>query len=101
MIRHLLLATVSLFLLPACADATATNELRLKPETKPVTRAECLAKELKAEKITCFKILAKQREAELKATHQRIETIKIENEKLDQENEALLKEFEKGVLDGK
>jgi len=40
-------------ILVACGDAIATNEPIPDPKTKPVTRAECLAMEIKEDKIAC------------------------------------------------
>lgn len=85
--------------LVACGDATATNEPAPEPETKPVTRAECLAMKVKEDKVACFQKLAEQRKAKLDATEKRIDEIRNESDKLKKENEALLKEFERGVLD--
>ena len=99
MMSRLVLATAYLFFLFACGDATATNEPTPKPETKPVTRAECLAMEVKEDKIACFEKLTEQEKADLDATKNRIEVLKKENEKRRERNEALLKEFERGVLD--
>jgi len=97
--RRFILATASIYLLSACSDATATNELEPDPTTKPVTRAECLAMEIKEDKIACLRKLAEQRKAKLEATEKRIENIRRESVKVKEENEALLKKFERGVLD--
>jgi len=90
---------VILLVLSACGNATATDNPQVDLETQPLTRAECLAIEVKEDKIACFQKLAKQKKAELEATQQRVETLKSENEKRRERNEALLKEFERGVLD--
>jgi len=84
--------------LSACGDAIAIDQSKTDLKIKPVTRAECLATEVKQDKIACFNQLAKQRKNELEATEKRIEDIRKESAKLKKENEALLKEFEKGVL---
>jgi len=89
----------ALLALPACDNATATDNLKADLKTKPVTRAECLAMAIKEDKIACFQKLAKQRKAKLDATEKRINEIRNESAKVKEENEALLKEFERGVLD--
>jgi len=97
--RRFILITTSLFLLSACGDATATNEQTPEPETKAVTRSECLAMKVKEDKIACLKTLTAQRKIELAQKKVRLEETKQKNEQLRKENEALLKEFERGVLD--
>lgn len=99
MMRRFKLTTTSLFLLPACGDASATNDNITKSETQALTRTVCLAEQVKEDKIACFKKLAEQRKTELEATQRRVETLKSENKERRERNEALLKEFERGVLD--
>jgi len=98
MINRITLAAVSLFIVTACNNAVATDTPEKQPEIKPVTRAECLAMEIKQDKITCFKKLSEQRKSELEVTQKRIKDLEKENQKRRERNEALLKEFEKGVL---
>ena len=86
--RLLLLAIASLLLLSACGDATAKNE----PKAKVLTRADCLAMKEKQDKIDCMKTVLNKRKSKLNDTRKNIE-------KLKEENENLLKGFEKGVLD--
>jgi len=90
---------VTLLTLSACGNATATDKTQTDPETKTVNRTECLAMEDKDDKIACFNKLANQRKNELVATKERIEYIRTERARLRKENEKLLKEFERGVLD--
>jgi len=98
MINRMTLTVVCLFILTACNNAVATDPPEKQPEIKPVTRAECLAMEVKENKIACFKKLSAQRKAELEATQKRIKDLERENQKRRERNEVLLNEFEKGVL---
>jgi len=99
MITRMTLVVVSLLILSACNDATAENKVKDADETKLLTRAECLAMEIKQDKIDCMKKVLAQSRAELAATQERTAKLKAENDKRRERNEALLKEFEKGVLD--
>lgn len=98
MMRRFILTTASLFLLSACGDATATNEQTPEPETKAVTRSECLAMKVKEDKIACFKKLTEQERVKQTQIQKDIDVLKAENERRRQRNEKLLREFEKDVL---
>ena len=94
----------SLFLiltLTACGNATAEDQTKAEHDIKPVTRAECLGKEVKEDKIQCLKNLNIQRTLELAKKKARLEATEANIEKIEKENETLLKEFEHGVLDEK
>jgi len=85
-----------------CGKAIATdaeNETQNKLET--VTRSDCLIKTIKDDKLLCLKRLAAQNERELSSLDDQIETGEARNEKLSQENEALLDQFEEDVLDSR
>lgn len=86
------------FALTACENAVATDEATPTIIAKPLTRAECLAMEVKEDKIACLKKLTTQRKIELAQKKIRLDETKRKNEQLQKENEALLKEFERGVL---
>ena len=98
MINRTMLAVVSLFIMTACNNAVAIDTPEKQPETKPVTRAECLAMETKEEKIACLKKLTAQGKTELARKKARLETTQENIARIEKENEALLNEFEKGVL---
>ena len=53
----------------------------------------------KEEKVTCFKKLAEQRRTEINEKKKGLETTEANIERIEKENEALLKEFERGVVD--
>jgi len=96
--RRFILIIISLFFMSACSDATSTNEPVSQPETKPVTRSECLAMKVKEDKIACFKKLTEQERVKQTQIQKDIDVLKAENEKRRQRNEELLREFEKDVL---
>ncbi len=87
------------FVISGCGNAIASDEPISSQTAKPLTRAECLGMKDKADKISCFQKLAKQRKAEIKGKKARLQTTETNIEKIEKENEALLKEFERGVLD--
>jgi len=85
--------------LAACDNARATNQTKGQADTKPVTRAECLARDLKVDKLECLKKLSEQRKIELADANRKLEVEKARSTKLSKETERLLKDFEKDVLD--
>ena len=91
--------TFTILTLSACGDATATDKPAKEPETTLVTRSECLAIKTEEEKIACFKKLSKQNQKRLSILDGKIETLDRMNSEKLKKNEALLKEFEKDVLD--
>lgn len=64
-----------------------------------MTRAECLARDLKVDKLECLKKLSEQRKIELADANRKLEVEKARSTKLSKETERLLKDFEKDVLD--
>jgi len=85
-----------------CGKAIATdaeNEKQNRLET--ITRSDCLAKTNKDDKLLCLKRLAAQNKRELSSLDNQIETGEARNEKLRQENEAMLEQLEEGVLDSR
>ena len=55
--------------------------------------------EVKEDKLACFEKLAEQRKTEIEQKEVRLQTTESNIEKTEKENEVLLKEFERGVLD--
>ena len=55
--------------------------------------------EKKDEKIACFKKLAEQRQTEINEKKKHLQATEANIERIEKENEALLKEFERGVVD--
>ena len=99
MTKHMKLVVASLLILSACNEATADAKSTDVTETKPLTRSECMAKEIKDDKIACLKSLTAMRQKNLTRQQEQLTEKKKEIQELEKENEALLREFEKDVLD--
>ncbi len=98
MISRITLTVASLFIMTACNSAVATDTPEKQPEIKPVTRADCLVMKAKEEKIACLKKLTAQGKTELARKKARLKATQENIARIEKENEALMKEFEKGVL---
>jgi len=94
--------TVIFAMLAACNNAIATDKPNSKQEkAKPVTRAECLVLQEKAEKIICLKNVVALKKAALAERQTLLAREKARGKALDDETDELLEEFEKGVLGDK
>jgi len=89
----------ALMSMTACNNVEAADNPVDSQKPATVTRTACLALEVKEDKIACLKKLTVQRKASAAETDKRIAALEKENEKRRERNEALLKDFEKSVID--